>query len=53
MEAKMEDAMYVITGATGNTGSVVAQNLLSKGAKVRACRRSQRRSGAYQGIHRR
>ena len=40
MEAKMEDAMYVITGATGNTGSVVAQNLLSEGAKVRAIGRS-------------
>ena len=27
--------MYVITGATGNTGSVVAEKLLAKGEKVR------------------
>src|ERR1700680_313088 len=30
-----EDAMYVITGATGNTGSVVAERLLAEGEKVR------------------
>ena len=28
--------MYVVTGATGNTGTVVAKELLSQGAKVRA-----------------
>ena len=28
--------MYVITGATGNTGSVIIEKLLAKGAKVRA-----------------
>jgi uncharacterized protein YbjT (DUF2867 family) len=28
--------MYVITGATGNTGSVIVEKLLAKGAKVRA-----------------
>jgi uncharacterized protein YbjT (DUF2867 family) len=27
--------MYVITGATGNTGSVVAEKLLARGEKVR------------------
>jgi uncharacterized protein YbjT (DUF2867 family) len=29
------DAMYVILGATGNTGSIIADFLLSKGMKVR------------------
>jgi len=32
--------MYVITGATGNTGSVVAKNLLAQGKKVRAIGRN-------------
>jgi uncharacterized protein YbjT (DUF2867 family) len=32
--------MYVVTGATGNTGSVVASQLLSKGQKVRVIGRS-------------
>lgn len=32
--------MYVITGATGNTGSVVAKTLLAKGQSVRAVGRS-------------
>jgi uncharacterized protein YbjT (DUF2867 family) len=32
--------MYVVTGATGNTGHVVARALLGKGAKVRAIGRS-------------
>jgi uncharacterized protein YbjT (DUF2867 family) len=32
--------MYVITGATGNTGSVVATSLLAKGQKVRVIGRS-------------
>jgi uncharacterized protein YbjT (DUF2867 family) len=32
--------MYVITGATGNTGSVVAKTLLAKGQSVRAIGRS-------------
>ncbi|PYU31048.1 MAG: NAD-dependent dehydratase, partial [Acidobacteria bacterium] len=27
--------MYVITGATGNTGSVIAETLLAQGEKVR------------------
>jgi uncharacterized protein YbjT (DUF2867 family) len=29
------DGMYVILGATGNTGSIVSESLLSKGKKVR------------------
>ncbi len=43
--------MYVITGATGNTGSVVARSLLSKGQKVRVIGRSAERlqSLAVQG----
>jgi len=32
--------MYVITGATGNTGNVVVKQLLAKGQKVRAIGRS-------------
>lgn len=35
--------MYVITGATGNTGSVVARQLLARGKKVRAIGRSAER----------
>src|SRR5690348_12502145 len=35
--------MYVITGATGNTGSVVARKLLSKGKKVRVIGRNAAR----------
>src|ERR1051326_3918092 len=35
--------MYVITGATGNTGSVVAKKLLEQGKKVRVIGRSAER----------
>ena len=35
--------MYVITGATGNTGGVVAEKLLAKGAKVRVIGRDAKR----------
>ena len=35
--------MYVITGATGNTGSVVAEKLLGKGEKVRVLGRDAKR----------
>ena len=35
--------MYVITGATGNTGSVVAERLLAKGEKVRVVGRDRKR----------
>jgi uncharacterized protein YbjT (DUF2867 family) len=36
----MEVSMFAITGATGHTGSVVAKNVLKKGAKVRVIGRS-------------
>jgi uncharacterized protein YbjT (DUF2867 family) len=36
----MEAIMYVITGATGNTGNFVARKLLAQGQKVRAIGRS-------------
>src|SRR6266567_5587492 len=32
--AVITDAMYVIVGASGNTGSIIANSLLSKGKKV-------------------
>ena len=32
--------MYVVTGATGNTGRVVAETLLAKGKRVRVIGRS-------------
>jgi len=35
--------MYVVLGATGNSGSVVAETLLSKGEKVRAFGRNKER----------
>jgi uncharacterized protein YbjT (DUF2867 family) len=35
--------MYVITGATGNTGSVIAEKLLARGEKVRAVGRDAKR----------
>jgi uncharacterized protein YbjT (DUF2867 family) len=35
--------MYVITGATGNTGSVVAERLLAEGKKVRVVGRDPKR----------
>lgn len=35
--------MYVVTGATGNTGHIVAKNLLANGRKVRAIGRSAER----------
>jgi uncharacterized protein YbjT (DUF2867 family) len=40
---RMEVAMYVVTGASGNTGNVVAKTLLKKGAKVRVIGRSAER----------
>jgi uncharacterized protein YbjT (DUF2867 family) len=36
----MEVIMYVVTGATGNTGSVIANRLLDAGKKVRVISRS-------------
>ncbi len=38
-----EEQMYVITGATGNTGSVVAEKLLARGEKVRVMGRDAKR----------
>jgi uncharacterized protein YbjT (DUF2867 family) len=38
-----EEIMYVILGATGNTGSVVANTLLEKGKKVRVVGRDARK----------
>ena len=35
--------MYVITGATGNTGSVIAEKLLAEGKKVRVVGRDPKR----------
>jgi len=35
--------MYVITGATGNTGSAIAEKLLAKGEKVRVVGRDSKR----------
>src|SRR5437660_279547 len=35
--------MYVVTGASGNTGSAVAKNLLAKGQKVRVIGRNLHR----------
>ncbi len=35
--------MYVITGATGNTGSEIARKLLESGKKVRAIARDKNR----------
>jgi uncharacterized protein YbjT (DUF2867 family) len=38
-----EELMYVITGATGNTGSVIVEKLLAKGEKVRVVGRDAKR----------
>jgi uncharacterized protein YbjT (DUF2867 family) len=41
LETQQEVYMYVIVGATGNTGSVVAEKLLAQGEKVRAVGRDK------------
>jgi len=41
--------MYVITGATGNTGSVVAERLLAEGQKVRVVGRDPKRLERFAG----
>jgi uncharacterized protein YbjT (DUF2867 family) len=46
----MEDSMYVVTGATGNTGSVVAKQLLTHGEKVRVIGRSADRLQALASL---
>lgn len=45
--AVVTDAMYVILGGTGNTGSIIANSLLSKGQKVRVVGRD---AGRLQGF---
>jgi uncharacterized protein YbjT (DUF2867 family) len=42
--------MYVILGATGHTGSVIAETLLAKGEKVRAIGRSKDRLAKIGGL---
>jgi uncharacterized protein YbjT (DUF2867 family) len=39
--------MYVVIGATGNTGSIVAEKLLAKGEKVRLVGRDERKLDRY------
>src|SRR5271155_4718816 len=41
--AVARDGMYVILGASGNTGSIIANFLLAKGEKVRVVGRDLRR----------
>ena len=41
--AATKDAMYVILGSSGNTGSIIANFLLSKGQRVRVVGRDLRR----------
>jgi uncharacterized protein YbjT (DUF2867 family) len=41
--------MYVILGATGHTGSAIAENLLAKGEKVRVIARSKERLAKLSG----
>ena len=43
------DAMYVILGASGNTGSIIADSLLSKGKKVRVVGRDAGRLQRFVG----
>jgi uncharacterized protein YbjT (DUF2867 family) len=41
--------MYVITGATGNTGSIIAESLLAQGQKVRVVGRDPKRLERFAG----
>jgi uncharacterized protein YbjT (DUF2867 family) len=43
----MEVIMYVVTGATGNTGSVIANRLLDAGKKVRVIGRNQEKLKSF------
>jgi uncharacterized protein YbjT (DUF2867 family) len=40
-KSKVEEKMFVITGASGHIGSVIAENLLKNGKKVRAIARNR------------
>src|SRR3954462_11944478 len=42
-----EDAMFVIAGASGHTGSVVASTLLAQGKKVRVIVRDEQKGAAW------
>src|SRR3954469_8840490 len=44
-----EDVMFVISGASGHTGSVVASTLLARGAKVRVIVRDAKKGEAWKG----
>src|ERR1051326_1893974 len=43
IDNRMEVTMYAVTGATGNTGHVVANRLLDQGKKVRVIGRNRER----------
>src|SRR6202163_3269532 len=47
--AGVADAMYVILGASGNTGSIIADSLLSEGKKVRVVGRDSGRLQRFVG----
>src|ERR1700683_4307280 len=57
--ATVSNAMYVILGASGNTASIIADFLLSKGEKVRVVGRDvgaatalcTQRRGGFPGVH--
>jgi NADP-dependent 3-hydroxy acid dehydrogenase YdfG len=42
--------MYVVTGSTGNTGSVIAKKLLAQGKKKLALERSKERMSSLVSI---
>jgi uncharacterized protein YbjT (DUF2867 family) len=43
------NGLYVILGASGNTGSIIANSLLSNGEKVRVVGRDERRLQHFVG----
>jgi uncharacterized protein YbjT (DUF2867 family) len=49
-KGKLEVAMYVVTGATGNTGGVAARRLLANGEKVRVVGRNADRLQALANL---
>src|ERR1700751_26755 len=48
-DAAVRDGMYVILGASGNTGSLIANSLLSQGQKVRVVGRDLGRLQRFGG----